>query len=217
MRELPVFVIGQAPRPDMAAEIRAAAPGLRIALRGALDGLSRAEIASLTPRENADALFTILPGGDTVTISKRAVTERLATMLPDGPALLCCTGTFKGLPGRSTLIQPSAVLNALTRAILPAGRLGLFIPLAEQTETLQSARSRDGVSVHAVTLRPASGDAARDRAAAEMADFRPDLVVLDCMSYTRADKARIGARLACPLLLSIAVAARLAASLLPES
>lgn len=216
MSSLPVFVIGQAPRPAVEAEIRAAAPGLRVALRGALDGLSRPEIARLSPRNDADALFTILPDGDEVIISKHVVAERLATMLPDGLALLCCTGAFTGLPARGTLMQPSAVLNALTRAILPAGRLGLFVPLSEQKETLQASRRREGVAMHAVALRPGSDDAARDRAAAEMADFRPELVVLDCMSYTRADKARIGARLSCPILLSIAVAARVAASLMPE-
>jgi protein AroM len=65
-------------------------------------------------------------------------------------------------------------------------------------------------------LRPGSDDAARDVAAAEMAALAPDLLLLDCMSYTRADKARIARQVACPILLSIAVAARAAASLLPE-
>jgi protein AroM len=50
-----------------------------------------------------------------------------------------------------------------------------------------------------------------------MADFAPALAVLDCISYTRADKARIGRHLSCRILLSIAVAARVAASLLPEA
>lgn len=213
---LPVFIIGQAPRPDLEAEISAAAPGLRFQLRGALDGVPRSEIDRLTPREDADALFTVLPGGDTVTISKFAVTQRLAGMLPDGPALIACTGTFKGLPPHRGLIQPSAVLNALAGALLPAGRLGLFVPLVEQVETLTAERGRPGVVVHALPLQPYSDDAARDDAAAAMADFAPDLVLMDCISYRRADKARIALRLSCPILLSIAVAARTAASLMPE-
>ena len=81
MAALPVFVIGQAPRPDLEAEIAAAAPGLRIALRGALDGLTRAEIAAIAPRDGADTLFTMLPSGEGVAISKAAVTQRLRAML----------------------------------------------------------------------------------------------------------------------------------------
>jgi protein AroM len=217
MSVLPVFVIGQAPRPELEAELRAAAPGLRVKLRGALDGLSQTELARLGPREDADALFTILPGGESVTISKATVTERLCGLLPNGPALLACTGAFKGLPARSRAIQPSAVLDALTAALLPEGRLGLFVPLAEQVTTLEAARGRAGLRVRATVLRPGSDDRARDAAAEWMAGFAPDLAVLDCISYTRADKARIGRRLSCPVLLSVAVAARVAASLLPEA
>ena len=45
---------------------------------------------------------------------------------------------------------------------------------------------------------------------------RVDLVLLDCMSYARRDKAVLSTVLACPILLSISVAARAAASLLAE-
>jgi protein AroM len=217
MSALPVFIIGQTPRPDLESEIHAAAPGLRVELRGALDGLSREEVGRLRPREDADALFTILPGGETVTISKAAVTDRLCGMLPDSPALLACTGAFKGLPEPNRVIQPSRVLNALAGALLPRGRLGLFVPLPEQVATLSAARRRDAVEVRAVVLRPGSNDAARDAAAAAMADFAPDLAVLDCISYRGADKARIAQRLSCPILLSIAVASRVAASLMAEA
>ncbi len=134
-----------------------------------------------------------------------------------GPALLACTGAFQGLPERPDLVQPSAVLNALAEALLPRGRLGLFVPLPEQAATLVAKRSRPGLEVFAVSLEPGSDDAAREAAARAMAAQAPDLALLDCISYSRADKARIGALLPCPILLSVAVAARAAASLLPES
>ncbi|MBV8398289.1 MAG: AroM family protein [Acetobacteraceae bacterium] len=213
---MPIFVIGQTPRVDLETEIRAAAPELHFSVHGALDGLARTEIDRLPPRDDSDALFTILPSGEKVIISKIAVAKRLVGILPDGPALLACTGTFKGLPSHRGLIQPSAVLNALAAALLPAGRLGLFVPLAEQVATLTAARSRPQVEVHAVPLQPGSDDAARDAAAVVMADFAPDLVLLDCISYSRADKARIGKRVACPILLSIAVAVRVATSMMSE-
>ena len=218
MAFLPVFVIGQTPRLDLEAEIAAAAPGLKIAMRGALDGLSRAEIADVRPRDGHDTLFTMLPSGEGVAISKAAVTARMRGMLEEtqGPVLLACTGTFKGLPERPDLIQPSAVLNGMAEALLPQGRLGLFVPLAEQAAGLGESRARSGLSITVVALRPYTDTATREAAMAEMAAQKPDLVLLDCISYTRRDKAAAVAALSCPVLLSVAVAARAAASLLPE-
>ena len=219
MTALPVFVIGQAPRPDLAAEIAAAAPGLRIVMRGALDGLTRAEIDAMPPRDGADTLFTILPDGHAVSISKVAVTARMKAMLAatEGPVLLACTGAFKGLPDRPGLVQPSAVLNGMAEALLPRGRLGLFVPLPEQAAALGASRARDGLSLVVHALRPHADDATRDAAMRAMAEETPDLVLLDCISYTRADKAAAVAAMDCPVLLSVAVAARAAACLLPEA
>jgi protein AroM len=44
-RTLPVFVIGQTPRPDVEAEMLLAAPDVGIRVEGALDGMSRDQIA----------------------------------------------------------------------------------------------------------------------------------------------------------------------------
>jgi len=216
---LQIVIIGQSPRPDLDAEIRAAVPGLDFRLSGALDGLSRPELDAYAPADGADTLFTVLPSGETITVSKRKVTRRLVTRLEamTGPVLMACTGTFAGLPERPNLVQPSPVLNALAEALLPRGRLGLFVPLPEQVAALAGARQRAGLSVHAVPLRPHADDAAREAAARDMAGFAPDLVLLDCISYGRRDKAVVGAILRCPVLLSVAVAARTAAGLLDEA
>lgn len=218
MSALRVLTIGQSPRPDLEAEIAAAVPGLRVTLEGALDGLSRAEVAQVAPRDGADTLFTLLPSGEGVAVSKAAVTERLRARLATiaDPVLLACTGAFAGLAERVDLVQPSAVLNALAGAMLPRGRLGIAVPFTEQIPALAGKRQRPGLEVSAVALRPGSDDAARRAAAEALAATKPDLVLLDCISYSRADKAAFEAVLPCPVLLSIAVAARAAASLLPE-
>lgn len=215
---LRVLVIGQSPRPELEAEIRAAVPGLAYELRGALDGMTREEIArDAAPQSDADTLFTVLPSGESTTISKAVVTERLKAMLDrPGATLLCCTGAFKGLPERADLVKPSDVLNGLAESLLPKGRLGVFVPLPEQVATLGAKRARDGLTVTTLPLRPTSDEATIRAAAKDMAKSEPDLVLLDCMSYTAADKAIIGQELSCPVLLSIAVAARTAANLLPE-
>jgi protein AroM len=214
-RRMGVVVIGQSPRPSMEAEIATVlSSGTSIELRGALDGMSRAEIDAIPPVDGADALFTLLPNGDNVRISKKAVEGRanaqLARFRQEGidVAMLACTGKFPNLAPEGLVILPSAVLHRLVEAVLPKGRLGVFSPLPEQTALIAKKWQREGVEVVGVTLQPGSDDAAVDAAARAMASSQPDLVVLDCMSYTSANKARVRQIYAGPVILSIAAAAR---------
>src|SRR5260370_35346616 len=78
-----VVVIGQSPRPSVAAEIAAVlSPGISIELRGALDGMSRAEIEAIPPTDGYDTLFTLLPNGDGIITSKKQVNRRARETLP---------------------------------------------------------------------------------------------------------------------------------------
>src|SRR6516165_32829 len=125
---LGVVVIGQSPRPPVAAEIAAVVPpNVSVELRGALDGMSRAEIDAIPPRDGADALFTLLPNGDNVRISKKEVEGRanaqLARFKQEGidVAMLACTGKFPNLAPEGLVILPSAVLHKMVEAVLPKG------------------------------------------------------------------------------------------------
>ncbi len=210
-----VVVIGQSPRPSVAAEIAAVlSPDITIELRGALDGMSRAEIDAIPPADGYDALFTLLPDGDGVIISKKEVERRASQQLVQfkqegvGVTLLACTGKFPNLSPEGLVILPSAVLHRLVEAVFPKGRLGVFSPLPEQTALIDKKWQREGVEVVGVTLRPGSEDAAVDSAARTMAAQRPDLVVMDCMGYTSANKARVRLGYSGPVILAIAAAAR---------
>jgi protein AroM len=69
------FVVGQSPQPEIEAHIALAAFGLSLRLGGALDGMTREQIATqAAPRSDADTQLTVLPSGETVTISKGVVT-----------------------------------------------------------------------------------------------------------------------------------------------
>ncbi len=214
-RTLGVVVIGQAPRPEIEAELRrvlgAAQP---IRLVGALDGLSRAEIDRLGPRGPHDALFTTLPDGTGVVISKAEVTKRaqaaLDRLAEAGVAvtLMNCTGVFEGLTARGILVFPSAVLAGIVHGLLPRGRLGVFMPLAEQEAAMRDKWRHGDWEVETVVVEPGAGAAAVDAAAREMARRRPDLIVLDCMGYGQAMKDRVRARTGRPCVLAISAAAR---------
>jgi hypothetical protein len=301
-----VVVIGQSPRPSVAAEVAAVlSPGIAIELVGALDGMTRAEIDAIPPTDGSDALFTLLPDGDAVVISKLVVEERAAAKIADfagkgvAVTMLACTGKFPALsseagtlsadlaphvastisttpsasswPGLSrpstfssalsgeggdsiartdrralgkdvdgrdkpghdglgedasgapqkrfraaepVIVLPSKILSAVVEAVLPHGRLGVFSPLPEQTALIASKWERPGIEVVGVTLRPGSGPEAVDAAAAAMAERAPDLVVMDCMGYRGADKARVRKLVGCPVILAIAAAARVVEELI---
>lgn len=217
---LGVVVIGQSPRPAVAAEIAAVVPpDVAIELRGALDGMSRAEIDGIAPRDATDALFTLLPNGDAVTISKKAIELRASLQLAQlkhegvGVTMLACTGRFPNLSKVGLLILPSVVLHRIVDAVLPRGRIGVFSPLPEQTALIERKWRREGLEVVGVTLRPGSDDAAVDRAARAMAEKHPELAVMDCMSYSSANKARVRQSYSGPVILAIAAAARVVAEL----
>ena len=219
-RRLGVVVIGQSPRPEIVAQI---APYLgervEIDLRGALDGLTRNQIADLAPTDGPDTLFTRLPDGDGVKLSKHAVEARAGGVIERMAAggvtvtMLCCTGEFPTLTS-GRVVLPSAVLCGIVAGLLPRGRLGIFIPLPEQDQTLRDKWRRAGMEVVAEPLVPGSAAPAIDAGACRMAAHAPDLVVMDCMSYDQATKDRVRQSVRAPVILAIAAAARIADELL---
>ncbi len=214
-RTLGIATIGQAPRDDIAALFAEHAPaGTRVILRGVLDGLTDAEVDAAKPESGADTLYTRLRGGRDVKISKKAVIARspevLARLRADGCDALvyACTGDFPPMPGDAGVLFPSRVLAGLAAGLLPQGRLGLLIPLAEQAEKLKSKWQRPGVEIVAEALAPSADAREADAAARRLAARKPDLVAMDCMSYTPATKAWVKPGLGVPALLAITATGR---------
>lgn len=219
--KLGVVVIGQSPRPEIEAELRhVLGDTIDIELVGALDGLSRAEIGRLSPDGSDDTLFTKLPSGEGVVISKKAVTrgaqaalDRFADRGTD-VTLMCCTGAFKGLSARGPVVFPSAVLTSLAAALLPAGRLGVFTPLPEQADQVHHKWRDRPWHVAVEPLLPIHQPADLTAAAERMAAQRPDLVIMDCMSYTTEMKQAVRAITGARSLLGLSCAARAVQELL---
>jgi protein AroM len=221
MTTLGIAVIGQAPRSDIASLFGAALPaGARTILRGCLDGLSDAEVDALPPRDGADTLYTRLRGERDVKISKAAVITRapdvLALLRSDGceAIVFACTGEFPSILGDAGVVFPSRVLSALAEALLPAGRLGLLVPATEQIEKLAAKWRRPGVEVVAEALLPSAGPQQAVEAARRLLHLSPDLVAMDCMSYTPATKALVKRELGVPIVLAVTATAHVLQELL---
>lgn len=214
------LVIGQSPRPDVEAEFyRIAGNSATLVLRGALDGLSRNKINSLAPTDDADTLFTRLPDGDGLTISKRMVTlhgsTRLDALQADGMGvvIVLCTGTFPQWSDRKGVLSTSRIVEAMVGGCLPTGRIGVFSPLPEQcahAETRWRDRGYDAVSV---ALSPNASEEEAIAAAIVMAGYAPELLVLDCVSYTHQTKQVVRSKAGVPAILGVSCAIRLALEL----
>jgi protein AroM len=218
---LGVATIGQAPREDIRALLAAEAPaGTRVILRGCLDGLSEAEVAARAPIDDDDTLYTRLKGERDIKVSKQAVAARagetIAALKRDGAMaiVLACTGEFPPFPGDAGVVFPSRVLNALAGALLPAGRLGILIPLPEQARKLTAKWARPGIEVFAEPLIPSASEREIAAAAERLAARRPDLVAMDCMGYAPAMKTIIRRVCRVPALLAITAAGRVVREML---
>ena len=158
-RTLGIAVIGQAPREEIAAMFARHLPaGTRVVLRGCLDALNEAEIDARPPVNDSDALYTRLPSGRDVKLSKRHVVEHapetLALLRRDGADALLfnCVGEFPPIPGDAGVVFPSRLLEAVGASLLLRGRLGLLVPIEEQVGVLTRKWSRPGVEVMAATI-----------------------------------------------------------------
>ena len=216
MTSLGIATVGQAPRADIIAQFAEFMPaGTKIHLRGCIDGVSLGEIAALAPAPGEEVLYTKLAdGSDTMVAKKHAIARAGATLdalRADGAGaiLFACTGAFPDALGGPDVVFPSRVLAGLANALLPKGRLGLLVPLPAQVDQLPKKWTRPGLVVVAEPLIPSGDDAASEAAARRMAALAPDLVVMDCMSYTERHKQAVRRIVGKPTLLAVTTIARI--------
>lgn len=221
MAKLGIATIGQGPREDIVALFLAhAPPGTTAVLAGCMDGLSPTEIAERPPTSGADTLYSKLGDGVDTTLSKAHVIERAPAVLRRlrdqgcDALVFACTGDFPPMTGDAGVIFPSRVLAGLAASLLPAGRLGLLVPLPEQREKLAAKWARPGVDIVVEALKPSASAEEVAAAGARLADRKLDMVAMDCMSYAPATKAKIKAATGKPTILAITATGRVMAELM---
>ncbi|MCX2747863.1 AroM family protein [Arthrobacter sp. MI7-26] len=223
-RTLGVITIGQTPRTDLTPELADLLPGVRIAERGALDGLSASEIAELAPVPGDHVMTTRLRDGTAAVVGQEALVRRVQAAILDlqgetDVLLLACTGTFPEFIHIKPLIEPDHVLAHVVAAVASRSpHVGIICPLAEQQEDAKAkyrALLPRTVALSTAAATPYSTDLASLGAAAEQ--LRADgaeIIVLDCIGYTARMRSEVIEASGLPVLLARSVAARIAAELL---
>ena len=223
MTRIGLITIGQAPRsdvvPDMAAILGA---DVEILEAGALDGLTRDEIAALAPRGDDEILVTRLADGSSVFVGKTSVIPRvearIAALEDRGVALnaLLCTGAFPKLAARRLLLEPQHLLLGLLRAMTFPGRLGVLTPSERHVPQTEARWRAAGFDAVVAPLSPYEEDDASvvRRAADALARGGAGLIVMDCIGFRRKTRDEIAHLAGAPALVANLLVARVAAELL---
>lgn len=222
MYKVGAITVGQSPRLDVTADmIPFLGDNIQFIEKGALDGLCHADIEKFSPADGDYVLTSKMRDGTEVKFSERHILpllqnciEALERQNVDAIVFLC-TGIFPKFNAAVPLIFPNAMLRSIVPALAFRGKIAVLTPSVEQIR--QSVCKWEGLveTVIPVAASPYQ-DAfkAIDAAAEQLAAMDVDLVVMDCMGYSREMKCRLKEKTGKRILLPRTVAARLLRELL---
>ena len=215
------LTVGQAPRVDVTADIMdILGPGTELLERGGLDGLTREEIAAFAPEKGDYVLVSRLTDGSSVTFAEKHIIGRLQAAIRDleaaGAALIMvfCTGDF---PAGLTSSVPMLFPNDLLRRVVPLlTRRSSIITVTSSPRQIEQNQARwlSAVShCRTVSVSPYGDAQAVAEAAKSLRGTDADLIVLDCIGFTRQMKEWFVRETGKPVVLPRTLLARVAAEI----
>ena len=211
------LVVGQSPRLEVDEEFQRLAKGsVQLVLKGALDGFSRDELELFQPVDNKDALFTRLPSGEGISLSKKQVISNGADKLNElkmsgvDVVIMLCTGTFPEWQDFKGVLFPSNTLSSMVKGCLPTGKICVFSPLQRQCAASQLRWEENGYDVVSLSLLPNATKEEAVSAGQAAGRHDLDLIILDCISYTNETKKVIRETAGVPVILGLSSAIRTA-------
>ncbi len=186
---------------------------------GALDGLTREEVAGLAPKPGDYVLVTRLTDGSSVQIAEHHILPRMQGQIDRVIAAgaevvaLLCTGEFPPFQSSKLLVKPQPVLHHFVAALAEGKRLGVVIPAPEQVEHAVLRWKPVAKEVRVEAGSPYAEIAQLERATEALKRWEADMIVLDCMGFTTTMKARAAEIAGVPVILPRTVLARTLAEL----
>ena len=202
-----LITIGQSPRPDIVGEIKKAMGGKQeIIEAGALDGLSRNEILSLSSSPEDYRVITALNDGP-IVVAKKHILARMETVFRkfEGQsvrlAAILCTEEFPEYSFKGVLLKPGKLLLHFISSFHQKGKGVVVIPLEEQKKSAAKKWNLSDVEIRVKVLAPGSNLEEIQKLSKEIESENPGFVVLECFGYDENLKRVIQERLSCPVIL----------------
>ncbi|MCL4370582.1 MAG: AroM family protein [Chloroflexi bacterium] len=188
---------------------------------GALDDLTREQIAGIAPKQGDYVLVTRLRDGTSVQVAEHHILPlmqgRIDQVIAKGAEVvaLVCTGEFPAFDCSRLLIEPQKVLYHFVAGVAKERRVGVVIPAPEQIEeATRRWKTAGGSALEVIAASPYRDILELEEASRRLKSWEADLVVLDCMGFTTSHKARTAELTGVPTVLPRTVVARALAELL---
>jgi protein AroM len=223
MERLGMITIGQAPRTDVAPSVQKYLEGRAELIQvGVLDGFSKKYVeANLAPEAGDYVLTSRMTTGDSVVFSREKIQPILQQKIHElekqgiKQILLLCTGVFPGLKTNTAhLIEPDHIIPPAVKAMADGRRLGVLVPLPEQTDNLQPKYGALGMKPFFAIASPYKNDVENFHQAANELKENADLILLDCMGYTEQARELVHEITGLPVILSNAIMAKLVSEMI---
>lgn len=223
MKKLGMITIGQAPRTDVAPILEQyLSEHAELIQIGVLDGLTKEYIeTNLYPEAGDYVLTSRLTTGDSVVMSRAKIQpllqNKIAQLEQSGikQILLLCTGVFPGLQTTTSyLIEPDHIIPPTVKAMLGNRRIGVIVPILEQTESLKPKYSHYGMNPLFAVASPYIFDEVNFHQAANELKDKVDIILLDCMGYTEEARALVSKISGLPVILSNAIMAKIVSEMI---
>jgi len=193
MSRLGLITIGQAPRPDIAADVQPLLGTTELVEAGALDGLAAGELAALAPGPGDELLVTKLADGTPVRVAHSRIMPRVASAANRALAagadrvLVMCTAELASADLPAAVYTSEEILRPAVSALARGRRLGVVVPDDAQREQAHERWAASADTVQVGVADPYGPQATGEVVAtcAALAESS-ELIVLDCMGYSAA-------------------------------
>ena len=198
---LGLVTIGQAPRTDLTPDVAEVLEGVEWVEHGALDALSRQEIAALAPRGEERELVSRLRDGSSARLGAVSIADHLDRAIAECVAdscsvvLVLCTGQVQHAVASVPVLHAEDLAHQEMTRVLGTGTLGVVCPLPEQLSDIE-ARWSERLNRPVVTTAAnpySSCTEGIDAAGGRLANANVDQIFLDCIGYTEQHASRVAA------------------------
>jgi protein AroM len=215
-KKIGAITIGQSPRVDVMSEIEdILGEKIEILQAGALDGLSKEEIAQFIPQKGDFVLVSRLNDGSSVKFGEHYILPRLQECVEklenEGAEVIVfiCTGKFPAqFHSKGLLLYPYTILHAVVPKLTSRSRIGVINPDLDQVKQCCETWGEDVQRVEAVVGSPYGDLQAVIDAAHELAAKDVDIIVMDCIGYTFKMKQAVQEITGKPVILARTLVAR---------